>query len=165
MYRYGRLRRIPYPVGWGALLALVAALSLLVARLDPDVIPNLATHATVSASSGHAPNGKDNAIIDGDIWHVGFQTERETEPFIQLDFGSTPMLSRVIVYNRVDCCQKDETPLAIELSTDGKQFETVATTDKEFEKWDARVGPRTARYLRVRLKRSGDLLLNEIEVR
>jgi hypothetical protein len=157
------MRLIPYPVGLGALLALVVALSLLVGRLDPDIVPNRATHAKVSASSP-LEKSAESAIIDGDIWHTAIKTRNENEPFIQLDFGSVILITRVVVYNRTDCCQQEEVPLAIELSVDGRSFTTAAKTDKSFEKWAASVGPSNVRYLRVQLKRTGVLALNEIEV-
>ena len=135
------------------------------ARLDPDIVPNLATYAKISASSGSAPNGGKATLTDGDIWHIGFQTGRDNEPFIQLDLGSVQRIKRIVVYNRVDCCQKDNVPLAIELSTDAKKFTTVAKVDAAFEKWDMPVGPTNARFLRAHLRTTGELILNEIEVR
>ena len=81
-----------------------------------------------------------------------------------LDFRENKSVSRVVIYNRVDCCQADSAPLALELSTDGKTFQSIARRNEPFEKWKVDIEPHAARYLRVHLQKVGTLQLNEVEV-
>ncbi len=149
-------------IGLAGLVLLVAALTVLVARLDPSIIPNLATDARVTASSGD--QRKATHLIDGNIWNIGYQTSHESEPWIQLEFREPTLVSRIVIHNRVDCCWAEAAPLTLLLAGDDRNFKVVARTTEAFEKWTAEIMPQQARFLRVQLMRAGSLVLNEIEV-
>jgi len=164
MYVRSNLMRIPVRLGLAGLVLLVAVLTVLVARLDPSITPNLATGATVTASSTGAPNTNPARLLDGDIWHIGHQTNNEDHPWVELDFHKLTRVSRVVVYNRVDCCWADAAPLVLELAGADHRFKRVARADGAFEKWTAEIAPQDALYLRVELMQTGALVLDEIEV-
>jgi hypothetical protein len=184
-------QRVAVPVWWhwSFIAAIVTAAVAFTHFVDPDPGNNLALGARVTPSSndGTLPSGKGAA--DGDIWNVGFRTEREPSPSVMLDFGSVKAVSRFVIYNcydrypypairprvefsldaaearaRFDCRQENEVPLSIEVSSDGQAFTEVARRNQRFELWNVKVPPQMARYVRVRLLREGHLQLREIEV-
>jgi len=142
----------------------VVALTLFVAKLDPSITPNLATTATLTASSGDQSKKALGHLIDGDLWHIGYQTNRELNPWIQLEFHEPTLISRIVVHNRVDCCWAEAAPLTLQLAGDDRAFKDVARNTSTYEQWAAEITPRTARFLRIQLMRTGSLVLNEIEV-
>ncbi len=174
---------------WVGIVGIVAASTAFCRLIDPSPGTNLAllAHVTVSSNDGTLATAKGAA--DGDIWDVGFRTEIEHNPWVMLDLGVERALSRFIVYGcydrypfpairpqvetsldavrarlRFDCRQENEIPLLIEVSRDGTAFSEVARQDQRFELWNVEVPRQTARYVRLRLLREGQLQLREIEV-
>lgn len=140
------------------------ALTLFVAKLDPSITPNLATSANLTASSGDPSKKALGLLIDGDVWHIGYQTSRELNPWIQLEFPEPILISGIVIHNRVDCCWADASPLTLQLAGNDRSFKDVARNVSTYERWFAEIAPRKARFLRIQLMRTGSLVLNEIEV-
>ena len=145
---------------------LVMGATAFVGYLNPKIEPNLASRVPVIMSGGD-PSRPNHAkgFVDGDPWTLGFRTENENKPWVMLDLGVAKLVSRIKIFNRLDCCLDRAFPLAIETSLDGKVFKELARINEVFHVWKPKVTPTNARYLRVRLLKTGVLHLNEIEVR
>ena len=81
-----------------------------------------------------------------------------------IDLGKVQRISRVVVYNRADCCQERAVPLKIEVSKDGGQYRQVAERKEQFEKWKADFPPTDARYVRLTHLSAMAFHLSEVEV-
>jgi hypothetical protein len=174
---------------WVGIAALVAGSTAFVSRIDPKPGKNLALSARVTTSSNDGTLPSNRGATDGDIWNVGFRTEKEVKPWVLIDLGSEKAVSRFVVYNcydrypypairpafdlsrdaqlameRFDCRQENEIPLRIELSRDGENFTEAARQFRLFEMWIQPIVPQPARFVRVQLLREEHLQLREIEV-
>ena len=128
--------------------------------------PNLALHRQVTVSSMHHTWGKDpSQLVDGNRTELGMHTLEGANQNATIDLGRNHRISRVVVYNRTDCCQERAVPLRIEVSEDGKQFKKVAERNEPFEiEWKANFFPTSARYVRLTDLSANFFHLNEVEV-
>ena len=156
---------IPATANLVGLAVVVSAATFVVAKLDPRIVPNLATGALVTTSSRDPVSPDPAHVIDGDASRFGFHTQWEQSPWVLLDLRSEKLVRHITVYNRLDCCRDRAVPLVIELSRDGQKFTEVARVDDPFDRWDAVFAPQNARFIRAKSPRLGVLHLNEIEVR
>lgn len=144
--------------------AAVASAAAVVAHLDARPADNLARRARVTTSSEDPRFPEVQRTVDGSLKELGFHTLSEEQPWVLLDLGGEEPISRVVVFNRGDCCIDVAKPLAIEVSRGGGVFEEVSRREVGFWTWDARFSPVTARWIRVKLLRRDVLHLREIEV-
>jgi hypothetical protein len=101
-------------------------------------------------------------LVDGNKANLGFHNTKSPH-LVVIDLGREREISRVVVYNRGDCCAERALPLRIELG-DGKNFKRVAERNTAFEVWRARVPPSIARYVRLESTNSQPFHLAEVEV-
>jgi hypothetical protein len=101
-------------------------------------------------------------LVDGNKANLGFHNTKSPHVVV-IDLGRERKISRVVVYNRGDCCAERALPLRIELG-DGKNFQRVAERTTAFEVWRARVPPSIARYVRLESTNSQPFHLAEVEV-
>ena len=167
----------------GAVLAvIVAAYALLSDK-------NLARNRPVTASSigGYTPTplpgrGRLSRLVDGVTversqpgveWAHGMYaggTESQVHPWITVDLGRTRTLSKVVVYNRSDCCWGlRDVPVALQVSDDNRTFATVATRDQPFSDdypWRQALHGARGRYVRLwgPEETPKELVLSEIEI-
>ena len=127
---------------------------------------NLALHQKVTISSTHPVWGKDpSQLVDGNRTELGMHSQETANQNATIDLGDTHRVSKVVVYNRSDCCQQRAAPLKIEVSVDGNQYTKVAERTEPFEReWTANFFPKKARYVRLTNLSATFLHLNEIEV-
>jgi hypothetical protein len=131
------------------------------------VVPrNLALHRPVEVSDREATYGVDPShVVDGDELNLGFHTGNKKSAHVTIDLGNVMRVKRVVVYNRIDCCQERAVPLEVQLSTDGHEFTTVATREFRFQQWEATLPPGSrARFVRLEHKAHGAFHLAEIKV-
>jgi hypothetical protein len=157
--------KIPVAANLLGVAIVVSAATCVVARLDRRIVPNLATGAVVTTSSRDPVSPDPAHVIDGDASRFGFHTQWGQSPWVLLDLRSEKLVSRVIVYNRLDCCRERAVPLVIKLSHDGQNFTEVARVNLPFDRWDAVFSPQNTRFIRVESPKLGVLHLNEIEIR
>ena len=93
-----------------------------------------------------------------------FHTHDEDQPWVELDLGAPRSIARVIVTNRLDCCEDRAVPLTIETSLDQQTFREIARRDRVFAKWIATVEPVPARYVRIRAARRTMLHFSSVRV-
>ncbi len=159
------LVRIPYQVNIVGLATVVCAATITVAKLDRKILPNLATDATVVASSRNADSPDPARLVDGDIFRLAFHTQKEQNPWVLLDLGREASLEHITIYNRLDCCEGRATPMVLKISRDGQTYSQVARRDVPFVRWDVELENQRARYIRAESLANEFLHLNEIEVR
>jgi hypothetical protein len=147
-----------------AMVVMTSLGTLLVARLSPSRGPNLARACRVSASEREPTSEPAESVVDGDAWTRGFVSRSGDRPWLLLDLGSDRVLRRVVVINCYDCPLDNDSPLVLELSRDGRSFVQAARHEGSFELWDQPILGAQARFIRLRLDRSGSLRLREVEV-
>jgi hypothetical protein len=138
---------------------LVLAISKATAR------PNLALHRPVTVVTPHPVYGKDpSLLVDGDRTNLGFHTIEAQNQNVTIDLGSVQTISRVVVYNRADCCQDRAVPLRIEVGEDTQHLRQVGERTEQFETWKLDFAPTAARYVRLTDLSSKAFHLSEVEV-
>ncbi len=128
--------------------------------------PNLALHRPVSVSDRDPTFGVDpEQVVDGDRSNLGFHTSSRANTTLVIDLGAVKSLSRVVVFNRADCCQERAGPLSLQLSTEGNDYETVGRQTGTFFEWTVPLPASTkARYVRVVHESKDFFHLSEVEV-
>ncbi len=126
--------------------------------------PNLALGRVTTASSELAQWGTPGGAVDGNTDTMGFHTDNDATPWLAIDLGSPKLIAEVVVYNRTDSSPERAVPLLVELSSDGTSYELAARRDEPFVVWRAKLAPRTARWVRVKVPHKSYLHLNEVEV-
>ncbi len=101
----------------------------------------------------------------------GFHTQREKNPWWQVDLGKLYRIGKILLYNRCDACGSRNRFIEVYLSEDGRRFERVYrhsgrsffgfTDGKPLE---VSLGGKRARYVRLALKGVEYLHLDEVEV-
>ncbi|UCC96691.1 MAG: discoidin domain-containing protein, partial [Phycisphaerales bacterium] len=111
--------------------------------------------------------GACDGIKDG-TW--GFHTEREPDPWWQIDLGESTPLGRVVIFNRCDLADR-ALRLTVLLSRDGETFRQVYQHDGAafFGHTDGKplvvaLGGEPARYVRLRQPGTDYLHLDEVEI-
>jgi F5/8 type C domain len=93
-----------------------------------------------------------------------FHTTEEASPWIEFDLGATRGISRLRIENRKDCCSERAVPLTVEVSTNHKNWETVARQAEDFTTWNVSFGSVEARWVRLRAHRQTYLHLAEVRI-
>ena len=131
---------------------------------------NLALHATVTQSSHADGTPGPEALVNGKLEsEVGLHTRREDRPWAVIDLGEPTDIGAVRVYNRDDGFQLEALPLELSVSSDGKQFVTIARREVSFTQafpWRVHVGEgQRARYVRLQVDgKDSTLCLSEVEI-
>ena len=140
---------------------------------------NLALHKPVIVSSqcpaslnpygpgfpGFGPPG----LVDGEKrGKYDMCTGGDTPPWVAVDLTRVARLSKVVVYNRGDCCFDHSLPMVVELSLDGTSYHEVGrhpTPLGESDPWSIPVKEK-ARYVRLKVDSPTpkSLVLSELEV-
>jgi hypothetical protein len=145
-----------------SLLVLTACWKVMAKLADS---PNLALHRPVTVVTQHSLFGRDTSLlVDGDHTNLGFHTLEGPNQTATIDLGGVHRVSRVVVYNRSDCCQERAVPLRIEVSEDGKSFRAVADRTQTFDRWIAKFSSTRARYVRLTYLGKTAFHLSEVEV-
>jgi hypothetical protein len=160
--RYQKWRRI---VAAGIFITAFASWSLY-SILKPK---NLALHKAVTQSSSHprstaVPGG----LVDGSVDEAyGVHTGNDSPPWVMVDLGSSHKIGSIKIYNRGDGWFDESLPLALELSEDGTNFKEIdrrTTSFGQYSPWKIRLDAVPARWVRVKGKDGGVVVLNELEV-
>ena len=146
-----------------ALLVAIGGLTLAIVKVTAR--PNLALHRPVTVVTPHPEHGRDSSLlVDGDVTNLGFHTIDAANQNVTIDLGRVQRISRVVVYNRSDCCKERAVPLKIEVSEDGGKFRKVAERKEQFDKWKADFPSTKARYVRLTDMSTAAFHLAEVEV-
>jgi F5/8 type C domain-containing protein len=93
-----------------------------------------------------------------------FHTTEEANPWVEFDLGVTRSISRVGIENRRDCCSDRAVPLTVEVSTNHKNWKTVARQAEDFTSWNISFDSVEARWVRLRTPRQTYLHLAEVRI-
>jgi hypothetical protein len=165
------------------LLCLMALVCLLVqasvAQESSSAQPstNLALNKFASQSSTATdwggnwyPSKGVDGIKTGNIYEGGFHTNNEVNPWWQVDLGAISQLTQVRVYNRLDCCSERSRTLQVLLSDEGQNWRVVYSHDGSLfggadgNYLDIKLNNEIARFVRVQLRETNWLHLDEVEV-
>jgi hypothetical protein len=95
------------------------------------------------------------------VVHTGYQAE----PWVEIDLEKTRTIKRVIVRQRLECCQDQGIPMVIEIAGEDKQWRQVAEKTTSFDSWSARFSPQAARWVRIRsTAKSTAIQLREVRI-
>ena len=100
----------------------------------------------------------------------GFHTEKERNPWWQIDLGSLAAIAEIRVFNRLDCCSERARTLQVLVSADNKTWQAAYRHDGSiFGGADGKplkisLGNLSARYVRLQLAEENWFHLDEVEV-
>jgi hypothetical protein len=152
-------------IGAAALVLLAIAWSISASVEKKFGKPNIALGRPVTISSQFGDTALDHTLlVDGDKTNLGFHTDTGPNQWVMIDLGSSKNISKVVVYNRAECCQDRAIPLRLEVSDDGANFRKVADRTEEFDVWTAKGFNEKGRYVRLRHLGSNFLHLAEVEI-
>jgi hypothetical protein len=154
----GRAFRVVVLLGLCGGLAALAMLVLIPARAD------LAAGRPWTASSALAGYDASGVNPAGLAEAIFFCTVDQDSPWVRIDLGSAKSIDEVVVKNRSDCCAERAVPLAIEVSTNDREFAEVTRREDSFSTWNARFAKVDARYVRLRGLRKTYLHLRNVKV-
>ncbi len=103
-------------------------------------------------------------LVDGNRKNLGFFATGKPLPYVTIDLGLVQHMSRVVIYNRSDCCKEEAVPLCVEISKDLHGFFVVGRQFEPFSRWQLDFPTSDARYVRITLARTGVLHLSEVEI-
>jgi hypothetical protein len=127
--------------------------------------PNLALHASVTASSQFPGQGTDHSmLVDGDPDTLGFHTLENGQNWVLIDLGKVQKFDKIVVYNRPDGYEERAVPLKVEVSKDGQNYTQVAERKETFDKWKATGLKAEARYVRLKNNPGQFFHLAEVEL-
>jgi hypothetical protein len=93
-----------------------------------------------------------------------FHTGQENNPSIVFDLGRQRGFSKIVVENRLDCCNERAIPLVVEVSTDGRKWKQVARRNETFTSWRAKFPSVRARWVRLSAKGFAMLHLSRVRI-
>jgi hypothetical protein len=132
--------------------------------------PNLARGKPVIASSHEPKKPAPEALTNGELEsEFGLHTQREMDPWAEIDLGQPTHIGSIRIYNRADGWADEVVPLEVTTSTDGESYHVLATREEVFTQafpWRIRVtGGPPVRYVRFHVKdKVTALCLSEVEI-
>jgi mono/diheme cytochrome c family protein len=128
---------------------------------------SLAATNHVALKPGDDAAGGCDGVKDGG---PGFHTEKQDQPWWQVDLGTPQPIARVVIWNRSECAER-ALRLQIKLSDDGRTWTTVYHHDgstffgfSDNKPLTARLTNQAARFVRIQLPGNDYLHLDEVEV-
>jgi hypothetical protein len=129
---------------------------------------NVALGKPVTQSSRYSGAPECSALVNGTKdGPYGCHTNVEANPWVKIDLLAPHAIREIVVSHRSDGYQPDILPLTLELSEDGQNFQEAGVRQELFtdsKPWKLHLDGRTARYVRLTVKRNGYIALHEVEV-
>jgi hypothetical protein len=120
-----------------------------------------------SGEAGLPPSG----LVDGTVSGTyDICTVYEVRPWVTLDLQQSRRISKIVVYDRGDCCWGSyDLPAVLELSEDGTNYHEVArrtTAYSATDPWVVKLDNPSARFVKLRVDANEprELVLTELEV-
>jgi hypothetical protein len=159
--------RMTRRVRWAlvALIPVLIAASIVAWRFAAARRDNLALHRPTTTSGQGGAIATSDGVVDGKTFGIGFETARESRPWLRIDLRETKRIHQITVYNADHCCFERAVPLVIEVSTDGEKYRQVARRDRPFGVWQVDIDPVDARYVKLTVDKTTIFHLSEVEVR
>lgn len=123
-----------------------------------------------STSEFSAPDDAQGAVNGRVTGGFGFHTDRQRNPWWQIDLERMTPLKAVVVYNRLDDCAARAYPLVIRLGDETGSFRQVHAQNgepfggKDGKPLEISLDGATARFVRIELPTEDYLHLDEVEV-
>jgi mono/diheme cytochrome c family protein len=126
----------------------------------------VATNQVALLRSDDAAGGCDG-VKDGG---PGFHTEKQDQPWWQVDLGKSQPIARVVIWNRTECAERAAL-LQVKLSDDARRWTTVYRHDghiffgfSDNQPLTIQLTNQPARFVRIQLPSNDYLHLDEVEV-
>jgi hypothetical protein len=153
-----RARRAVHVLGALVLLGVVifGARHLLLVQAR---VRDLAVNASFTTSSSYGGGGCQSpkqVCAGGEDYF--FHTNQEDDPSVTFDLGRERRISGTEIDNRLDCCTERAMPLAVDVSSDGRQWREVARRTKDFATWHESFDAVRARYVKVHVPAPNSIL-------
>jgi hypothetical protein len=161
----GAFARRFFRVGASTLLVALVVLATGFALRGAVLPPNLAEGRPWRASSAYPRFSPETGIVEGRATRIFFHTERENQPWVEIDLGSPMSVARVDITNRRDFGRDRAVPLIIEGSLDGEAWTELGNIATPFVARTIEFDPRELRYVRARSTKRTMLHLEAFEVR
>ena len=158
-------------------LALIAVLGFGIGKLLAPKNIALGKPVQMSSRRPQCPPGSGEAglppsgLVDGTVSSTyDICTAYEVRPWVLLDLQQVRRISKVVVYDRGDCCWGSyDLPTVLEFSEDGTNFREIArrtTAYSATDPWVIPVSRESAKLIRLRVdsNESRELVLTELEV-
>ncbi len=163
-----RAQRVREPMRRRAwLVATVSAVVFVLAvaaTLAPRLLQSVVRPYPWTASSA-MPGFRDHGVLDslapGELL---FHTDKEMDPWILIDLLAVRSVHRVEITNRADCCAERCLPLVVEVAGTDRRFAEITRRTTVFQDWRVDIGPRPARYVRLRVDGRAYFHLREIKI-
>jgi hypothetical protein len=151
------------------LAALVAAFGLAYflgkwIRSRDDIARGREVIASSSIVGAPPPSALVNGMVEASF---GVHTQTEDDPWVLIDLAEVRAIGEVRVFNRGDGWQDECLPLILEIATDRLSFSEVERRSIRFtqsDPWIAKLGGKSARWIRFRHAGHGYIALSEVEV-
>jgi hypothetical protein len=117
------------------------------------------------ASSAYSKYHLTGELGDSGPRELLFHTNEEQSPWVEVDLLTIRPIHKVVLKNRMDCCQERGVPLVVEMRAPDGTYWTVATREAPFDIWSAEFPEVAARYVRIRSLKRTILHLSAIEIR
>ncbi len=157
--------------------------SLIVLSQSPCSAPiNLsegkATQQSSMKATGHSALAVDGILTGGDPWRGEIQhTQKEYQPWWQVDLGELAQLSEITIYNRINCCQSRLQDFVVLLSEQAFPPDASVEELEDLDHIEVLASPgltqaqyrftteAMARYIRIQLRGRNSLHMAEVVVR
>lgn len=123
-----------------------------------------------SKSQWSKPNDADGAVDSIKNGSYGFHTNKEKNPWWQVDLGEVKPLTGIRIFNRLDCCAERARTIQILLSNDGANWTTVYSNNgtvfggNDGKPLSVSLKGNSARYVRLQLAETNYFHLDEVEI-
>jgi len=123
-----------------------------------------------SISQWSKPNDAQGAVDGVKNRSFGFHTNRERNPWWQVDLGAVTRLNEIRIFNRLDCCGERARTIQVLLSNDGIRWRRVyAHNGRLFGGADGKplivaLKGNSARFVRLQLAETNWFHLDEVEI-
>ncbi|MFN7492227.1 MAG: discoidin domain-containing protein [Cyclobacteriaceae bacterium] len=143
--------------------------SIASAQIENFALKKRATASSFTEVGGlKFPGGAVDGIKNG---AYGFHTQREDNPWWQVDLGMEIAIEKIVIYNRQDCCSERARTIQVFLSTDGVNFEnayqhkgSIFGGARDQKPLQVQLQFKMARFVRLQLNERNALHLDEVEV-
>jgi len=161
---------------YGALTANLRMIYVWVDGIPPRPEPgsaNMALNRPTKQSSNSVwskPNGAQGAVDGVKNRSYGFHTNREKDPWWQVDLGSVKQLTEIRIFNRLECCADRARTIQVFLSDDGIKWMRIYAHngsvfgERDGEPLSVKVKGNSARYVRLQLAETNWFHLDEVEI-
>lgn len=81
-------------------------------------------------------------------------SDKRHHPIIEIDLCATKNISKIRLYNRMDCCKKNLPPFILRILDENKNIKYIKDKDEVADYYDFNVGGIKGKYIQVEINKS-----------